>query len=172
MSEIGRRHPVSDPLPSHGRLAGIDYGTVRIGVAMTDPDRMLASPWETYQRRSPAEDAVYFKRIASEERVVGWVVGLPLHLDGNESGKSREVDRFAQWLRETTQVPVALQDERFSTAFAKEALAEANFSRRKTKARVDRIAAQILLTAYLESHRAQTGEHSGPLDPGSLDDRR
>lgn len=167
--------PRNDSLPDHGRIAGIDYGTVRIGVAMTDPDRMLASPWETYHRRNPNLDADYFKRLAKEERLVGFVLGWPLHLDGNDSGKSREVEAFAQWLRDLTQLPVALQDERFSSAFAKEVLGEAGFSRKKTKARIDRVAAQILLSAYLESARANRKEPESPLDakrfhPGGLDD--
>ena len=145
--------PRNDTLPEQGRLAGIDFGTVRIGIAMTDPDRMLASPWETYNRRSPALDAQYFARLAKEERIVGWVLGWPIHLDGNDSGKSREVEAFANWLRELTNLPIALQDERFSSAFAREVLGEAGLSRRKTKARIDRVAAQILLAAYLESAR-------------------
>lgn len=166
--------PRNDSIPDHGRVAGVDYGTVRIGIAMTDPERILASPWETYHRRSPTLDAEYFKRLAKEERLVGWVLGWPLHLDGNDSGKSREVEAFATWLRELTNLPVALQDERFSSAFAKEVLGEAGFSRKKTKARIDRVAAQILLSAYLESARVQRSENSindnKSFHPGSLDD--
>ena len=175
---MNARRPPDDPLPETGRLAGVDYGTVRIGIAMTDPDRILASPWDTYVRRSPSLDEQYFVRLASEERLVGWVIGWPIHLDGNESGKSREVTTFAHRLRETTGLPVALQDERFSTAFAREVLGEAQLTRKKTKARIDRVAAQILLSAYLESHRAATGQRldqpDGPTGgfrgPGSLDD--
>ena len=75
---------------SPGRIAGIDYGTVRIGVAISDPDQTLASPLETYNRRNDALDREWFKRLAKEERVVRFVVGLPVHLDGHEEP---EVDR-------------------------------------------------------------------------------
>ena len=60
---------MSEAIPSKGRLGGIDFGTVRVGVAITDPDRVLASPHETYQRRTPALDESYFQQLAREERL-------------------------------------------------------------------------------------------------------
>ena len=63
-----------------GRLAGIDYGTVRIGIAVTDPEQRLASPLANYTRRGEAADAAYFKRLVADERIVRFVVGLPIHL--------------------------------------------------------------------------------------------
>ena len=102
---------MSDAIPPQGRLAGIDYGTVRIGIALTDPDRILASPWETYSRKSPTEDEAYFLQLARDERLVGWVIGMPLHLSGEESQKSREAEAFGQWLENLTGLPVAYFDE-------------------------------------------------------------
>lgn len=137
--------------PSPGRVAAIDYGTVRIGIAISDAGRRIASPLESYTRSSPQADAARFRRLVAEEAVVLFVVGLPVHLNGCESGKSVEARAFGQWLGETTGVPVAYFDERFTTVQANEYLAERKFTSKRRKARVDALAAQILLTAYLES---------------------
>jgi len=137
--------------PSGGRIAGIDYGHVRIGVAITDPNRMVASPLETYTRRSIEADADYFVRLGEEEQVVGFVVGLPVHTSGDESGKSREARRFGQWLQEVTGKPVCFFDERYTTVQAQQMLTDAQLRGKKRKSRLDRVAAQILLAAFLES---------------------
>jgi putative holliday junction resolvase len=89
-----------------GRVAGIDYGTVRIGIAISNPERTIASPLENYTRRGPEQDAQRFRRLVEEEGVVLFVVGLPIHLDGGESQKSLEARQFGQWLHEATGVPV------------------------------------------------------------------
>ena len=138
-------------LPSHGRLAGIDYGTVRIGVAISDPGQMIASPLENYTRQSTVADAEFFKRLVEQEQVVGFVIGLPVHLSGEDSQKSVEAKAFGQWLGEVTGIPVDWIDERFSTAMAEQILAQGNLTSKRRKARLDKLAAQILLTAYLES---------------------
>lgn len=145
------------PFPA-GRLAGIDYGTVRIGVAVTDARRTLASPYENYRRRDLASDARYFQSLAAEEKIVGFVVGLPIHLDGRESQKSREARQFGQWLTEATGVPVVYFDERFTTAEADQFLGAAQLTKKQRAARRDKLAAQILLSAYLESTRGGEGE--------------
>jgi putative Holliday junction resolvase len=142
------------PEPLRGRLAGIDYGTVRIGIAVTDPEQQLASPFENYTRRGAAADALYFKRLATDERIMRFVVGLPVHLDGRESEKSREARRFGEWLTATTGVPVEFFDERFTSTEAERYLAQAELTKKKRKARLDKLAAQIMLTAYLESSEA------------------
>ena len=154
---------MSDTLPTHGRLAGIDFGTVRIGVAVTDPDRVLASPYENYTRRGSAADAKFFRDLVAEERLVGFVVGLPVHATGEESQKSREARVFGAWLQSVTSLPVDYYDERYSTAQAESAMIGAELSRKKRKQRLDKVAAQLLLAAYLESTRRG--------DPGPLDDR-
>lgn len=152
---------MSDGLPRTGRLAGIDYGTVRIGVAVTDPDQRLASPLEIYARRGLAADAAWFQRLVAEERLVGFVVGLPVHTTGQESQKSQESRQFAKWLTELTGLPVRLFDERFTTANAEALLLDAGLTRKRRKERLDKLAAQILLMAYLDSTRTE-GE------PGAL----
>ncbi len=140
----------SDSTP-RGRVAGIDFGTVRIGVAISDPDRILASPFETYSRKNEKADAGYFRRLVAEERIAQFAVGLPVHLDGRMSEKAIEATKFADWLRETTGIPVDFVDERFSTREAENHLLGAQLTRKNRKNRRDKIAAQILLTTYLES---------------------
>lgn len=134
-----------------GRVIAVDYGTVRIGLAISDPERTLASPHSIYARRDLATDAKYFAKLAAEERVSRFVVGLPVHNDGQESQKSYEAREFGKWLGATTNVPVDYFDERFTTAQAEEHLLAAGLTKKRRKERLDMLAAQILLTAYLEA---------------------
>ncbi len=152
-------------LPAAGRVAAIDYGSVRIGIAISDSERRFASPYENYTRRGEAADAGRFKRLVAEEDVKRFVVGLPVHLDGRESQKSQEARRFGQWLAQTTGVPVDFFDERFTSAQAEQLLLEADMTRKRRKERMDKLAAQILLSAYLEAGC------QGQDAPGGLADR-
>jgi putative Holliday junction resolvase len=149
--------------PSTGRIAGIDYGTVRVGIAISDVERTIASPYETYQRSGVEADKRRFERLAREEQIARFVVGLPVHLDGRESAKSIEARQFGHWLAEMTGVPVAYFDERFTTHDAQLALAGAQLSKKKRKARLDKLAAQIMLTAYLETLRTNPQSLDQPL---------
>ena len=134
-----------------GRIAGIDFGTVRVGIAISDPERRIASPYEIHTRKGEAADRAYFQSLARDERVARFVVGLPVHLDGHESAKSLEALKFGAWLQEVTGVEVCYFDERFTTREAELALADAKFTKKQRKARLDKLAAQIMLVAYLES---------------------
>jgi putative Holliday junction resolvase len=129
----------------------VDHGQVRIGLAISDPDRILASPLTTYERRDDARDAVYFRSLVEEEKVGLIVVGLPLHTDGREGVKATEARTFGAWLKEVTGLPVRFWDERFTTVEAESALWDAGLTHRRRRARRDRVAAQILLQAYLEA---------------------
>lgn len=134
-----------------GVLLGLDYGSVRIGLAVTDPDRIVASPLETYTRKSAESDAAHLAKTARDHRAVGFVVGLPLHSDGRESDKSREARAFGAWLGAVTGLPVVFWDERFTTALAEDALLEAKLTHRKRRERRDRVAAQMILQAYVDA---------------------
>ncbi len=142
------------PLPSSGRLAGIDFGTVRIGIAISDPSQTWASPLETYQVRGQDLDAQFFQTLAGREELVGWVIGLPLHTSGQPSKKSNQAVKFGQWIAKATALPVNWIDERFTTAAAREMLSASSMSGKKKKAHLDKIAAQVILSTYLESDRA------------------
>ena len=145
------------------RIAGIDFGTVRIGIATADLSVGIAGPYETYARRSEPLDAEYFRRLATEERIARFVVGLPVHLSGNESQKSSEARAFGRWLAETTGVPVEYFDERYTSAEAEQLLQGAGLTKKRRKARLDQLAAQIMLTAYLEAGA------KGNSEPDSID---
>lgn len=157
-------HAVADALPRAGRLAAIDYGSVRIGVAITDPEQRFASPYENYTRVNAEKDAAWLRKWIADERVVGLVVGLPLHTTGNESQKSAEVRKFVAWLQNLVTIPIVLFDERFTTSQANELLAQAGFTSKQRKERRDKLAAQILLMSYLESSRVVTKDQA--LDDG------
>ena len=141
-----------------GRVAGVDYGTVRIGLAISDPDRILSSPYETYVRKNEKADAEYFRRFVREERVVQFVVGLPLHLSGDISEKSKEAVAFAAWLTAETEIPVDFVDERYTSVEAERHLRGAKFTNKRRQDRRDKIAAQILLATYLESGPIQAND--------------
>ncbi len=166
MTESQTNPPADDlrgePSIPPGKVAGIDYGTVRIGVAVSNSSRTIASPLETYTRRGEQRDAAYFRELAREEQIACFVIGLPVHLNGEESQKSFEAREFGKWLHEETGVAIAYFDERFSTAQADELLAAGKLTKKRRKARRDMLAAQIMLSSFLES-----GATSRP-DPGSI----
>lgn len=143
--------------PENGRIGAVDYGTVRIGVAVCDPDWILASPLKIVDTGDWPEStsvlATEMKGIAREERLVAWVVGLPVHADGNESESSRAARAFAAWLQDETGLPTRLFDERFTTVDANRRMHGAGWTRNKKKKRLDAVAAGVLLEAFLEASR-------------------
>ena len=154
---------MTEPFPAAGRIAGVDYGHVRIGLAITDPDRSFASPWENYTRRGEAADTAYFRGIVDQERIVAFVVGLPLHMSGDESQKSTEARAFGAWLARQTGCPVDFQDERFSTAAADALMGNADLTQKQRKKRRDMLAAQIILTSFLD-RRENSSKPGGHFD--------
>lgn len=164
-------------LPITGRLAGIDFGTARIGVAISDPSQQWSSPLETrpctaWTKNVPlaAQDARYFVELAQREQIVGWVVGLPLHTSGAASEKSKQAISFGNRLAKATGLPVNWIDERFTTAAAREILNASSLSGSKRKSMLDKIAAQVILKTYLESGRTRHGGGAARFNP-CLDDR-
>jgi putative Holliday junction resolvase len=133
------------------RLLGVDYGHKRIGLAVSDPGRKIAFPLTTHERGSREQDAAFFRGVVESEEVGKIVLGLPVHLDGREGQKAQEVRAFGAWLAETTGLPVVYSDERFTTVEAESALWEAGLTHKQRKVRRDRVAAQILLQAYLDA---------------------
>lgn len=136
-------------LPETGRLAGIDYGAKRIGIATCDPSRKYCGPYEVYERRTPSLDAIWFKKLVKDEGLVGFVVGLPLHTSGEESASSRDARAFGAWLAEMTGAPVVLYDERYTSHAAEHLLAGTDLTKKKRKARLDALAAQMILESFL-----------------------
>ena len=158
MSEAGAAaHPGGrgDVLPETGRLVGIDLGEVRIGVAVSDPGQVIASPAETLHvprgADAPALDAL--AAAAARHEAVGLVVGYPRTLSGREGPAASRARRFADELRHRTGLPVLLWDERFTTVEAERVLLDADLSRADRKDTIDRVAASVLLQAVLEAQR-------------------
>jgi len=138
-------------MTAKGRLLGVDYGTVRVGLAVSDPDRIIASPLATYTRRDLEVDASYFRDLTQRESIIGLVVGLPVHLSGREGQKAAEARAFGKWLVDVTKLPLVYYDERFTTVQAESALWEAGLTHKRRKDRRDRVAAQMLLQVYLNA---------------------
>lgn len=138
------------PLPETGRLLGIDYGHRRLGIAVTNDEQSIASPLENYNRRSDRLDAARLQQVAKEYRVVGCVVGLPLHMGGQASESSHRAQKFAAWFQELTGLPIAYHDERCTSSAVEEQLILMDVSRQRRKQLLDKLAAQVILQAYLE----------------------
>ena len=138
-----------------GRVAGIDYGRRRIGVAVCDARRMLASPLCVRETTGDHEaDAAFFRALVAAEDLVGFVVGLPIHADGRPSDMSREAERFGAWLGRVTGLPVAFHDERYTSHEAAGRLAGTGWSRGRRKSRAAAVAAQVILASWLERDAA------------------
>lgn len=162
MPEI-EQSPISDPLPETGRLLGMDYGTVRIGLAMCDESQRWVTPLDTYNRSNNRLDETFLSELVTREHIRGIVLGLPIHSDGQESQKSREVRDFQLWLARFTDVPFVFQDERFTTAQAQRLLRAAGLNHQQRKKRVDRLAAHLILEHYLESRRNRS-QNLAPIE--------
>ena len=145
--------------------AGIDTIVAVRHPKPDDPDQRLASPLENYTRRGQAADARWLTRLVQAERIAGFVVGLPVHTSGDESQKSREARQFGDWVAKTTSLPIEFFDERYTTAHAEALLLDADLTKKRRKQRLDKLAAQILLAAYLESSRESASQKA-------LDDKR
>lgn len=135
----------------HTRVLGIDPGKTRLGLAICDAERRIASPLTTYTRRDAKQDADFFKKVIEDEEVGAIVIGLPVHLDGNEGEQAKSARQFGAWLHNATGLPCTFYDERFTTSEAEASLLDAGLTSKKRKARRDRVAAQILLQAYLDA---------------------
>lgn len=146
-----------DDLPGEGRLIGIDLGEVRIGIAVSDPGQVVASPAETVHvprdQDAPTLDALV-DTVARHE-AAGVVVGYPRRLDGREGAAAARARRLADGLASRCGLPVVLWDERFTTVEAERVLIEGDVSRRDRRDVVDRVAASVLLQGVLERQRAR-----------------
>src|ERR1700726_3966458 len=137
-------------LGARGALIGLDLGTKTIGVAASDPDRRLATGIETIRRRSSAAAAARLLWLADERRAVGIVLGLPINMDGSQGPRAQSTRAFARNLAKLTDLPIALWDERLSTAAVERELIAADVSRNKRKAVIDQHAAIFILQGALD----------------------
>jgi putative Holliday junction resolvase len=133
-----------------GRLLGLDYGSKRIGVAISDTSQLIATPYEVI----PAGEAMSaLDRILADEDIEAIIVGLPTSLSGEDSPSTDAARKFAAAVEAHTGVGVMLVDERFSTKVAEDVLIAGGMSREKRRDIRDKVAATVILQGHLDSHR-------------------
>ncbi len=137
-------------LPARGALIGLDLGTKTIGVAASDPDRKLAAGVETIARKAFTVDAQRVIALANERSAVGFVLGLPINMDGSEGPRAQSTRAFARNFAKLTALPIAFWDERLSTAAVERELIAADVSREKRAAVIDQHAAAYILQGALD----------------------
>jgi len=137
------------------RIMGLDLGTRRIGIAVSDELGMTAQPVTTLRRRTAAADLAQLKNLAEAHQVEKWVVGLPLHMNGTEGPEAARARQFGAALESASGRPVEFFDERLSTRSAERVLLEADMSRKKRRQLIDRLSAVIILQGWLDQRGAR-----------------
>lgn len=135
------------------RLLGLDVGERRIGLAISDRDGSLATPYTAIERRGLERDIAALLKLVRQEEVGRIVVGIPFALDGSLGPQAQLIMAFHQALQVSSPVPVETWDERFSTVEAERLLREAGVSPSRHKGRLDASAAAVILQGYLDFHR-------------------
>jgi putative holliday junction resolvase len=137
-------------LPARGPLIGLDLGTKTIGVAVSDPDRRLATGVSTVARKAFKADAAAVLALAAERRATAFVLGLPINMDGSEGPRAQSTRAFARNFARLTELPIGLWDERLSTAAVERGLIEADMSRARRAEVIDQHAAAFILQGALD----------------------
>ncbi len=144
------------------RLLGLDLGTKTIGVALSDGLLTVSSSLETIQRTKFTKDVARLKELAGKYTAFGFIIGLPLNMDGSEGPRAQATRAFVRNMAQHTELPVCYWDERLSTVAAERAMLEADLSRKKRAARIDAAAAAFILQGALDRIAAlrRSGSHS------------
>ncbi len=137
-------------LPAGARLLGLDVGTKTVGLALSDVTRTIASGLTTLARGKFSADARRLLELALEHGVGGFVIGLPISLDGSEGPRAQATRAFTRNLGRLTPLPILLWDERLTTAAAERSLLEADVSRRRRSQVIDKVAATLILQGALD----------------------
>ena len=137
-------------LPARGALIGLDLGSKTIGVAASDPDRRLATGVTTVARNAFKPDAETLLALAAERRAAGFVLGLPINMDGTEGPRAQSTRAFARNFAKLTELPIGLWDERLSTAAVERGLIEADMRRARRAEVIDQHAAAFILQGALD----------------------
>ena len=138
-------------VPAEGALFGIDFGTKRIGIAISNPEQTISMRLETYSLRKPDLDAAWLRQLARGYGVRGLVVGLPVHMSGDEGGKAKQAREFGQLAAEATGLPVVWWDERYSSSVADMRMDQAGVSKKRRRNQRDQLAAQVILQSFLDA---------------------
>lgn len=137
-------------LPRIGAVIGLDVGTKTIGVAISDVTRTVATALNTIRRKKFSTDAAELLALAKEREAVGFIIGLPVNFNGTEGPRAQSCRAFARNLAALTSAPIALWDERLSTAAAERALIAADASRKRRAEVIDSVAAAYILQGALD----------------------
>jgi putative holliday junction resolvase len=148
---------------SFGRVLGLDVGTRRIGVAVSDPLGITAQGLKTLQRKNKNRDLEYLRRLVAEYDVKEIVIGLPLRMSGVEGVQAEKIRAFAAELCRRFRLPVHLWDERLTSAEANRLLRETDLSIEKRGQAVDRMAAILILQGWMENRRASASGDRHPV---------
>lgn len=140
-------------LPSHRALAGLDLGTVTIGVSVSDLFLSVATPLETIKRKKFTVDAEKLLSLLTARNIGGIVLGLPRNMDGTEGARCQSTRAFARNLTRLTDLPITFWDERLSTVAAERALLEADTTRKRRAEVIDHVAAAYILQGALDRIR-------------------
>lgn len=141
--------------PGGGRVMGVDVGTVRVGLAMSDPTGTLASPLETLRRAKDGSDLDHLAELVVEHEVTEVVVGEPRHLSGASGASAKDADAYARALADRLpSVPVHMIDERLSTVSAASALRASGLDSRRQRPVIDQAAAVVILQTYLDARQS------------------
>lgn len=154
---------MSQSIPTTGRILAVDWGELRIGLALSDESQVLATPLETLRRREGKRFPMpRFLQLVALHNPVGLVVGLPLSLEGTEGDSAIAAREMADSVTRRTGLPLEMWDERMSTARALAAIREQGGSTRGRKADVDSLAAAVLLQHFLDArrNRAETADEA------------
>jgi putative Holliday junction resolvase len=141
---------IKEPSEAHQRILALDFGTRRIGLAVSDPLGITAQGLPTLLRKNKRTDLAQLKAVLDRNRVGEIVVGLPLRLSGADSSSTEKAREFAEMLKKEFSLPVHLWDERFTSVEANRVLRESEMSIRKRGEAVDMMSAVLILTAFLE----------------------
>jgi putative Holliday junction resolvase len=145
-------------LEKKGRFLGLDVGEKLIGLALSDINRTISTPFQVMQRTQWKKDVVTFSKVIQDHRIAGIVIGFPLNMNGTEGPRCQSIRQFAQNLLAVMDLPLCLWDERLSTMAVTRTLLEADLSRDKRKQVVDKMAAAYILQGFLDAyHRAHRG---------------
>lgn len=142
-----------DGLADGARLIGIDAGTKTLGLALSDVQRIIASPLETIQRTKFTADAARLLELASAHKISGFVLGLPANLEGSEGPRAQATRAFARNINKLSPLPILLWDERLTTAQAERMLIAADTSRKRRAEVIDKLAATLILQGALDRMR-------------------
>ena len=141
----------AEGVPAQGCLLGIDFGTKRIGYAVCDDRQVMATPLETYERLVESVDAQHLRQIVEDYRIRGIVIGVAVHMSGEESPGSLAAREYGDWSRRMTGLPVVYWDERFTSASADVHLLAAGITDTRKDSRRDMLAAQAILQSFLDA---------------------